>query len=390
MKGFFASSSIQKTAPASLLPKCGACGLFKHCRSPKMPVAGKGRRGVLIVGDCPNESEDEEGKPFVGKAGQYLHDALDEVGVDLDEDCWSTNALICRPSNNKTPDDLQIDYCRPNLAATIAYTRPRIVLALGRSALLSVLQPYWLAIGPLTRWTRWQIPLRNHWICPTDHPAYLLRMNNELLNKMFLADLENAFALKGYPKANNDVMVEKLYDDEAIAAALDTFEDSEWVAFDYETNCLKPEYPGGKIYCAGVSDGKRTISYPWVGKAIKRTGEFLLSKGPRKIASNLKFEERWTRQTFGHGVRRWGWDTMLGAHVIDSREGITSLKFQALVKLGVPAYNTAIEPYLSSGKNRLNRIGEIAMPDLLNYNGADCVLEYRLAMVQRKEMQYQD
>lgn len=393
MRGFFASSSVQQSAPVTLLPKCGACGLYKHCETPKMKVHGNGRRGVLIVGEAPGEAEDEEGKPFVGKAGQYLRDALDEIAIDLDEDAWSTNSIICHPRGSKPPDDKQITYCRPNLATAIARLRPTVVLTLGRTALVSTLKPYWREVGQMQRWTGWQMPLSKHWVCPTYHPSFLLRMNSDLLGKMFVKDLDTAFKLRKAPDFDllAQASIKKLYNDDEIVSAIDSFEDKEWVAFDYETNCLKPEYPGAKVFCAALSDGKTTISYPWTGKAVAHTGEFLRRSNVRKIASNLKFEERWTRKLFGHGVRRWGWDTMLGAHVCDSREGITSLKFQMLVKLGVPSYNTTIEPYLgSSAKDRMNSIHEIALPELLTYNGFDALWEIKLAQVQRKEMGYED
>lgn len=391
MQGFFASSTIQKSAPNSLLPKCGACGLFKKCESPKMEFYGDGRKGILIVGDAPGETEDEEGRPFVGKAGNYLRDALDEIGIDLDKDCWSTNSIICHPKGTPTPE--QVGYCRPNLRNTVELLSPKIIIPLGRAALSSVVAPYWQDVGQMARWTGWQIPLEDHWVCPTYHPNFLFMMKNDLLGKLFSQDLEAAIGLLHSPSQVLGLkgVVQRLYDVAQVEEALDILQqDSDWVAFDYETNCLKPEYSGAKIFSASVSNGKRTIAYPWAGAAIKATGEFLRSEKTRKIASNLKFEERWTRKTFGHGIRRWGWDTMIAAHVLDSREGITSLKFQSFVKLGIAKYNTNIEPYLTSDKNgRFNRIHEIAVSDLLLYNGLDSLLEYKLAMNQRKEMGYE-
>jgi len=98
-------------------------------------------------------------------------------------------------------------------------------------------------------------------------------------------------------------------------------------------------------------------------------------------------EERWTLKTFGHGVTNWGWDTMLAAHCLDNRPGICSLKFQALVRLGVPSFNETTEPYLANVKGSpYNRIDEIYPPALLLYNGMDARLEYKLAMVQMKDM----
>ena len=393
MKGFFPSNVVLRDQPGSLLPKCGSCGLFKTCESPKMEPYGKGRSRVLVVGEAPGQTEDEEGRPFIGKAGQFLRTQLEALEIDLDEDAWTTNALICRPPHNATPDDRQIGYCRPNLLNAIQRFQPRVVLTLGRSALASALAPYWRDTGPLERWVGWPIPLENHWLCPTYHPSYLLRMRNPLMDRLFAEHLEQAFTIEQDPPQASDYKsaIEILYDEQEIYEAIRAInERGGWVAVDYETNCLKPEYPEARIVSCAISNGKQTIAYPWTGKAIVATGMFLRSPTTRKIASNLKFEERWTRREFGCGVTFWGWDTMLAAHCLDNRPGICSLKFQSLVKLGVPVYNENIEPYLSSGSGHYNRIGEIDIKSLLLYNGMDALLEWRLARKQRKEMGYCD
>jgi len=393
MKGFYPSSVVQRDQPGTLLPKCGSCGLFKTCESPKMEPYGQGRSRVLVVGEAPGQTEDEAGRPFIGKAGQFLRSQLEALEIDLDDDAWTTNALICRPPGNETPDDRQIGYCRPNLLNAIKRFHPRVVLTLGRSALASALTPYWRDTGPLERWVGWSIPLENHWLCPTYHPSYLLRMRNPLMDRQFAEHLEQAFAIEQDPPQACDYKsaIEILYDELEIYEAIRAInKEGGWAAVDYETNCLKPEYPKARIVSCSISNGKRTIAYPWTGKAIVATGMFLRSIGTRKIASNLKFEERWTRKEFGCGVTDWGWDTMLAAHCLDNRPGICSLKFQSLVKLGVPVYNENIEPYLSSGSNHYNRIGEIDINMLLLYNGMDALLEHRVAAIQRKEMGYAD
>lgn len=388
MKGFFTDSTTRKAAPTSMVPKCGSCGLYRRCESPKMAPYGKGERDVLIVGEAPGETEDLQGRPFVGKAGDFLRESMEQIGVDLDRDAVTTNALICRPPGNETPSPKQIDYCRPNLLSAIQSVRPRVIITLGRSALQSLMEPYWKSdLGPLERWVGWKIPLRDHWICPTYHPSYLLRSHNPMLDKIFCKHLKSAFRLRKNPSAGvRDPKIQILFEAEEIAESLVEMERSEWVAFDYECNCLKPEYPEARIVSCAVSNGESTISYPFAPGWIKEfTGRFLKSKA-RKIAANLKFEERWTIKEYGHGVRNWGWDTMLAAHCIDNRPGICSLKFQAFVKLGVPSYNEHIEPYLANRGGYYNRIHHVDVNDLLYYGGMDALLEYRLAEIQMRDL----
>jgi uracil-DNA glycosylase family 4 len=393
MKGFFSSSIVQREKPTGLIPQCGKCGLYKDCKSPKMEPSGSGGKSVLIVGDAPGETEDKRDRHFIGEAGLYLREVLDSIGVDLELDTWTTNALICHPRWDKPPDSKQIGYCRPNLTATLAKTKPRIVITLGRAALDSVLRGSWKDIGAtLDKWTGWQIPLGPYWVCPTFHPTYLIRQkHNAILDRMFKQHLRAAFAITEEPETLNWLKdsVEILLDERAVYEALrDMDQQGGWAAVDYEGNCIKPEWTKAHLVSCAVSNGERTISYPWTERNKRSTGIFLRSKRTRKIASNLKMEERWTLKEFGHGVCNWGWDTMLATHCLDNRTGICSLKFQSLVQFGVKAYNTNIEPYLKSTKGPYNRIAEIDLRQLLTYGGMDAILEYMLCMKQRKAMGY--
>lgn len=378
-----------------MIPRCGSCGLYKTCNSPKMKPYGEGEKSILIVGEAPGATEDEEGRPFVGKAGEYLRNVIRQIGGRLDRDAITTNALICRPPHNATPDSKQISWCRPNLVNTIQEVEPRTILTLGRSALASVLTDHWKSdVGAMERWVGWKIPLGKHWICPTYHPSFLLRMRNPLLDKLFADHIEQAFEINENPPQAKEYekQVEILYGGRDLYNAIrDIDHQGGWAAVDYETNCLKPEYPKARIVSCSISNGRRTVSYPWNQETAEWTSRFLKSSRTRKISSNLKMEERWTRFFLGHPVSNWGWDTMLAAHVIDNRQSICSLKFQAFVNLGVETYNENIEPYLENASGSpYNRIEEIDMSDLLLYGGMDSALEYDLAMNQREIMGYED
>ena len=383
---------VATTPGKGLAPKCGACGFYKRCESPKMPVHGDGAKGVLIVGDFPSKEDDEQGRPFGGESGQYLRQRLGQIGVRLDRDTWTTNALICTPSWKGKADTKTIGYCNPNLRQVLSDLKPRVVLTLGHYALTSVLMGTWSDMDVLERWVGWQIPVEGRWVCPTYHPNFLTRMNNSLMERQFSDHLEAAFHLDTPPAPSVDYSkrIVVSYDDNEVLTTLKEIDrQGGWVAFDYETNSLKPEYEHSFIYSCAVSNGERTIAYLWNDRTAAYTRRFLISKRTRKIASNLKFEERWTLKTFGHGVRRWGWDTMLASHCLDNRPGICSLKFQAFVRMGVPVYNADVAPFLES-KGRYNRIREADPHTVLFYNGMDAILEHELAAIQRKDMGYDE
>jgi len=386
--GFFQLSEVQKKAPQALTPRCGACGLFKTCDSPKMLPYGQGGLRAVVVGEAPGAEEDKEDRPFVGASGKFLRSTLSRLGYDLDKDAVTTNALICRPPGNEAPSTEQIGHCYPNLRATLEKEQPIVVITLGLAALQSVLTPYWTTdVGTMERWAGWRIPMDKHWICPTWHPSFLMRRQDKMLDRLFEQHLLAAFELREYPPQRREPEIELFYETSEIQHLLGEFDSAGgWAAFDYETNCLKPEYEQAQIWSCAISNGDRTCAFPFFSEIRPALGQFLKSPRTKKIASNLKFEERWTRNTFGHGVESWGWDTMLAAHCLDNRRGICSLKFQSFVRLGVESYNENVDPYLSSGDNHYNRIHEIGTKTLLTYNAMDAFLEYELAMVQMKDM----
>lgn len=403
MNGFFRPGQVVSRKPLALVPACGTCGLYRTCHTPKMEPTGRGRRGILIVAEAPGKNEDEQGIQLVGKSGQRLENTLAKAGIDLREDCWLTNALICRPPDNKINDKRVIEHCRPNLINTLKKLQPTTVILLGGTAVQSLIPYLWGGhdVGQIGRWVGWQIPIRQHglncWVCPTYHPAYLEREENPLLDARHFAHLRAASKLQHRPdfptEDNYRTKVEKiLCPTEAADALSDMLRTPGLFAFDYETNMLKPDSDGAKIVCCSVckaEDDGRTIAFPWQGRVLGLMKDFLTSKEYRKIASNLKFEDRWSRRQLKVDVRGWAWDTMLNAHILDGRGKISSIKFQAFVRLGMPDYDSHIRKNLESeqdGGNSENTIHQVDPLSLLLYNGLDSLLELEVAYRQAKEM----
>lgn len=401
MVGFFTAGSTQPTSgKTSLVPLCGACGLFRSCKSPKMSVTGEGKLGVLIVAEAPGSDEDDEGVQLIGKAGQHLRKHLRRLCIDLDRDCWKTNAIICRPSDskgkNRPPSNAEIGYCRPNLLQALKLLKPRVIIPLGGAAVESLIGHLWREdVGGISRWAGFQIPCQrpNVWICPTYHPSYLIREEDEALELWFERHLEAAFNLTSRPWTETqewDKEVRIVMDDEVASETLKVIGKKEVgvISFDYETTTLKPDTPWSEIICCAITWGTTvpmmTIAFPWRGKARLAMQEIIRGPLP-KIAQNAKFEDRWTRKEFGHRVRNWVWDTMLAAHWMDNRPHICGLKFQAFVHLGYPSYDDEVRLYLQASDSRTkNRVAEVDISKLLKYNGLDALLEFRLAVRQHQ------
>jgi DNA polymerase len=149
---------------------CTACALH---RARKKSVPGVGDPGAewLFVGEGPGAEEDAKGEPFVGQAGRLLDNMLAAVGLARGENVYIANVVKCRPPGNRTPEPAEVAACRPYLDRQIALIRPRLIVALGKSAATALLGVD-ATIGSLRGRVHdcGGVPL-----VVTYHPAYLLR-----------------------------------------------------------------------------------------------------------------------------------------------------------------------------------------------------------------------
>ena len=387
----------------STLPACGACGFYKTCKSPKIEPQGKGKKRILIISDMPGANEDENGKPIVGEAEKLLSSALRKYGVELSRDCVVTNSIICRPRLLMKEEAIKksIGYCRPNLIQTIKKHKPEIIIPLGGFAANSLLAWTWgdKEIGAIDKWAGYQIPDKktNAWICPNYHPSEVNQARyNSVLGVLFDKFLQGALSLKGRPyetvptMKNLESKIEVIFDTDEATRVIRKMSRTRGVyAFDYETNMLKPDSKDSEIVCCSIcQNGKRTIAFLWNEKVRKAMKRFLENPKVKKIASNMKFEDRWSRCVTKAEVRGWIHDTMLAAHALENAsksKKITGLKFQSYAHLGIEDYDSAIKPYLKGeGTYTKNRIHKSDKRKLLLYNGLDSLFEYQLAVKQAK------
>ncbi len=95
---------------------------------------------VLVVGEGPGAEEDKLGRPFVGPAGKLLDRMLAAVNLDREKNCYITNIVKCRPPMNRDPAPDERETCLPYLERQIRFLRPRVILALGRTAAQTLLK----------------------------------------------------------------------------------------------------------------------------------------------------------------------------------------------------------------------------------------------------------
>ena len=155
---------------ADAVARCTACKLHA---TRTQGVLGVGDRNAdwLIIGEAPGADEDAQGEPFVGQAGKLLDAMLAAIGLKRGDNVYITNVLKSRPPGNRNPEPDEVAACRPYLLTQIELIRPKLILALGRFAVQSLLDTDEAIARLRGRVHQFQnVPL-----VVTYHPAYLLR-----------------------------------------------------------------------------------------------------------------------------------------------------------------------------------------------------------------------
>lgn len=405
-RGFFSNENTQIKVKGSGLAECGRCKLNKKCESPKIKPEGLGRKRILVVGESPGPLEDGLGVNFASKNLALLKEAFKENGVDLFKDCIITNAVICNPG--KAPNSLEVSSCRPTITSLIEKEKPRLIFLLGKGAIESVIGAHWTKdnyYAPSV-WRGYHIPDQKYkaWVCPTFHPYYVRRAQEALQAQgatapaelLFKSDIASALKLLdtpvpdyGTPSEAVTILPTAMAKD-LLRQLLDG--PRRLVAFDYETTGLKPHkeehfvpmvgisYERWKAFVWSMDTGDEELEDLWI--------EFLSNKQLEKAGANIKFEETWGRVIFGVETASWKMDTTIGAHVLDNRSGITSLKFQVYIRFGFAGYDQEVERYLKAkGSNGVNRVATGPRKKLLLYCGMDALFTLPIALDMLEEME---
>jgi uracil-DNA glycosylase len=137
-----ASATDNWAALQAEVANCTKCAL---CAARTQTVFGSGSKQAdwMLVGEAPGQHEDEQGLPFVGKAGLLLTEMLRAIGLNR-EDVFITNILKCRPPNNRDPQADEVESCNDYLQQQQKLIQPKIILAVGRIAAQALLKtnPY--------------------------------------------------------------------------------------------------------------------------------------------------------------------------------------------------------------------------------------------------------
>jgi DNA polymerase len=150
----------------------GNCQRCKLNTTRKNIVFGTGnsKPDLVFVGEGPGADEDEQGKPFVGRAGQLLTKMIEAMGIKR-EDVYITNVVKCRPPANRNPEPEEISSCSPFLENQLKVLKPKVICTLGTFASQTLLKTE----EKISKLRGRFHPYQGMLLMPTFHPAYLLR-----------------------------------------------------------------------------------------------------------------------------------------------------------------------------------------------------------------------
>lgn len=361
------------------LAECENCslyerGVFVPTKQPTGTVA-LGMPRIGIVGEAPGFQEAQRRVPFSGPSGKLLDRVLDYHGIERDE-VLLTNACLCRPPDNATPEPSDVAACGKRLVAEIQEAAIDRILALG-----NVPSKYLMAtnkgitsarIGP--RRETYRIPGTE--IVPTVHPAYCLRHGDAFLDLVTDVGKLHLDPTPWTPPEWNVVddtegalhVISQLqsteYDKLVVDIECGIDKDG---SFDhpnhYQMLCIGVGYAKGKAIVFGEEALKDEL-------VLKNLGNLFRAK--KIIEQNGKFDNGGMYPIMGN-INVW-FDTMLAHYVLDERPGGHSLETLGIELLGTPDWKHEIAPYLGENKNYAN----IPRPILYKYNAYDIAITWDL------------
>lgn len=376
------------------MPTYGKCAECSLPREKLVPGYGcRDEPDIMIVGEAPGAEEVEQGRPFVGRAGRLLREILTALHVDTSR-VYYTNACCCRPPMNRTPKASDVMACKLRLVSEIDEIRPKIIVALGNTALSALLGG---GTGITKRRGMYEAVETPRGtvvgVIPALHPAGILRMPDGFRD--LVDDLSYAFLVaRGeidpvvQPPYEEFIMVDSPQRLKALIARLGKGDD---VAIDLETTGLDPR--AGEILSCSFTWDDCTMVVDWHGLRLSESSALALAmKGCRGIYHNGQFDVQWLWEN-GVEVGIVA-DTMLAHYCLDERKGGHGLKRLATSYFRAPEYDASVRATTEDGRKAplaLDAEEWASDPDLrqrvMLYNGADSYYTFALWRVLRAEME---
>lgn len=416
---------------------CSICKAYlsNKCQHPKLD-GYVGTNDILLILPEPNSTEDTLGRCGVGAEYRWLKQQFFDVGLDFDA-CSKINLIGCYNADRNA-----IEYCHRRLKSFVDKVKPRLILSFGDKNVWSMVHTEWTdSIGSIDKWRGFTIPSRywGAWVCNVMSLEDICTSDNFPFNEGLsnATDLGSKYQAvcnepyykthelfvkrdirRAYIKSREEFPVDlykreytkQLTAEESISYMKEAYHflsdnSDEFVTVDLETTGIAPYNKGHSIRTMGVCyKDHEAVAFPVTEINTKAIKKFMTSSNIRYVNANIQFEKKWFKAIFGIDTH-WCHDIIVYQHMIDQREsGITSLKFQSYVHLGVPLYNESVHRFLVSPKGSsydvngsailpegytktphdLNDIYNAPLDDLCYYNCLDVLFTRHLAKMQFK------
>ena len=417
MKGFF--SNIKKLSASPVVKKakvatCADCPLHdQSCAKSEVQLIGDGKKNILILTGTMN---------IKNKSFERLEAELDIVGIDLYNDCYMTSVIqstsprhsVSVKKNGKlvtrevTDSQKYIECCRHKVHGFINEMQPTVILAMGDRVMDSLVKHRSTFRGmwpSIDNWVGHCIPDQAYgaWVIPVWPLNRLYEYESDPNGKVYTRRFREFMKWipeclkKGNPPIRHDEdKIEVIIDDDHAIERMEEcisycHKNDHVLSFDYETTGVKPFLPEHKIVCVSLAwKDDLSISFMLNEKTWPKFNEILVDRKIKKCGHNIQFEELWTRirSPKRERVANWKQDTMLDAHILDNRTGLTGLKLQTYLQFGVAGYDDETNDFLEATyPNDLNRIFELPPKTVLKYCALDSLYTLWLAKKQDAEFE---
>jgi DNA polymerase-1 len=331
---------------------------------------------IIVVGEAPGREEVRLGIPFIGPSGQLLNRIVSQCGYDYERDVYRTNAVLCWPEGNATPDAIAVGCCRERLLAELRQHESSTVVTLGKEAKIDLVG----ADVPRGVWTT----CFGKDVLPTWHPAYVLRKPSEFA--ALFRDIQTAFAGRKIAlKPPQYTFVETL---EELVKAVDT-PPGPW-AVDIETDNLRwyqtADHTADAILLVAVAYGEdqafvidaNLLYDDRDARSVLRTAFHQHDI----VMQNGKFDKNFILAHFNIDFEI-EFDTLY-AHYVLNENVPHGLKAMALEYLGLPDYEVdLVKKYLSSRNDEYSKVPE---DQLRLYAAFDVCVTLRLYHILKREL----
>lgn len=387
-------SHPRKALELCRIGKCRICDetVLTH---PLIMGIGSEPSKLMLVGEAPGKNEDYEGRPFIGRSGQQLKEMLQDAGIENpDDEVFITNAVRCRPKENRDPTLAEIKACSGFLKAEIREVKPNLVLTLGNIPLRAFYGQ--TGITSLRGIEMWSTDYNVKFL-PTVHPASILHGNiqSEVWIERDIRKAVRCSETREFtPFEEPEIYVVKDLAD--VDQLINLLLEQEEFAFDLETSGLNMFEEGAHILCVSFSWDKKKAGVipldhpenPWNEEQwlyiVGRLEELFLSP-VKKIGQNVKFDVKWLEAILKFKVSNVTFDTMLAHYSFFEFRGTQGLKQMAADYLNFPEYNLETEYLKGISKNK-RYFGMVPLEPLCKYAAMDANATFRLKELFLREM----